>query len=145
MKSRLHLGKNKMCSKKKKRLIIKVSICEQSKLSNSVATGKIHSWLVSNSLKCQEFSAACHWLLMVVSQTCLAQLEPGDIPQLRRCISSVQSHASCALQTQGGKSSQSSSWGWAPSPGIAGRDGKGDSQTPPRCWVCTARAARPSV
>lgn len=111
-----------MCSEKKKRLIIEVSICEQSKLSNSVATGKnsflAHQEGFLNSLKCQVFSVACHWLLMVVPQMCLTQLEP----EAEELISSVQNHASCALQTQDGKSLKPSSWSWAPSPGIGGRD-----------------------
>lgn len=71
-----------------------------------------------NSLKCQVFSVACHWLLMVVPQMCLTQLEP----EAEELISSVQNHASCALQTQDGKSLKPSSWSWAPSPGIGGRD-----------------------
>lgn len=34
---------------KKRRLIIKLNICEKSKLSNSVATGKTEFWLITKA------------------------------------------------------------------------------------------------
>lgn len=68
----------------------------------------------------------------MVPQMFLKQLEHGDIPQLRRCISSVQNHASCALRTQDGKNLKSISWNWAASLALLADMWNSDSQTPPR-------------
>ena len=97
-KCRWHLGKNKICTKKK-RLIVKLNIYEKSKLSNSVAPGKTHFWIIRkaffNSLNCQVFSVACHWMLMVVPQMYhywLTQLKSYlvTLHRLNRCISPVE-------------------------------------------------------
>lgn len=76
---------------KKEEGLIKLNICEKSKLSNSAATGKTHFWLIRkaffNSLNCQVFSVACHWMLMVVPQVyrywLRAEITPRDIPQAK--------------------------------------------------------------